>query len=119
MKQICTVLDDKKASDITVIDVSEMTIVAEYFVIASAGSNTAVKALCGAIEEKMENFEVKVIRTEGMKEGRWVAMDYGSVIVHVFHYETRQFYQLERLWIDGANSLKYPEDKDKSDIFGA
>lgn len=105
--KICKILSDKKAFDITIIDVSNMTIIADYFVLASARSTTAVKMLAGELEEKMEQAGYNCLRKEGLREGRWVAVDYGEIIVHIFHEETRNFYQLERLWTDGANAIVY------------
>lgn len=96
-------LDEKKALDIVALKVDHLTIVADYFVIASASSNTAVRALADYVDEKMEEQGVKLLRSEGVKEGRWAALDFGSVIVHVFYTETRQIYQLEKLWADGTN----------------
>ena len=102
--KICKILSDKKAKDITMIDVNRMTIIADYFVIVSASSNTAVKALAQELEYQMsEKYNRNPTRSEGMQEGRWVAMDFSEVIVHIFYEETRKFYQLERLWTDGEN----------------
>lgn len=108
-EKICNILSSKKARDIIVINVKEMTVIADYFVIASASSNTAVKALAEEVDDKLSEIDRPPLRMEGMSEGRWVAMDYGDVIVHIFYEETRKFYQLERLWTDGANVTVYED----------
>ena len=97
-QRICKTLDDKKASDIVIVDIAHLTIVADCFVICSGRSTTQVKGLAGAVEP---------LRVEGVGEGRWAVLDYGGVIVHVFHEETRQMYTLEQLWADGANVTRY------------
>ena len=101
--KICELLDEKKALNIVKIDLKDLTIIADYFVIASARSTTAVKALANYLDEKLSLLSHPPRRMEGMGEGRWVACDYGTVIVHIFFEETRAFYQLERLWTDGRN----------------
>lgn len=105
---ICKVLDDKKGDDITIVDISSITIVADYFVIVSGRSTTQVKALAANLEEIMsKEYGVEPLRTEGKTDGRWAVVDYGGVIVHVFHEETRRLYSLEQLWGDGKNVTKY------------
>ena len=98
---IAVILDNKKGKKITTIDLSDKTVVADYFVIASAYSSTAVKALADAIEEELDKAGVYPLHRD--VDQKWVALDYGSVIVHVFYKETRDFYNLERLWSDGDN----------------
>ncbi|HEY8389650.1 MAG TPA: ribosome silencing factor [Clostridia bacterium] len=107
---ICGILSSKKAKDITMIDVNHMTIIADYFVLASATSTTAVKALAQELEFQMgEKYNRNPLRMEGIQEGRWIAIDFGEVIVHIFYEETRKFYQLERLWTDGENVTVYQD----------
>ena len=109
---ICKVLDDKKGIDIVVIDIGELSIVADYFVIVSGRSTTQVKALAGNLEEELsKNYGVEPLRSEGKRDGRWAVVDYGSVVVHVFHEETRRLYSLEQLWGDGQNVTRY-DDQD-------
>ena len=86
-------LDEKKGGDIAAIEITEQTTLADYFVIATGNSNTQINALCGAVE--------KPLRREGYRDGTWVLLDYGCVVVHVFSAEAREFYSLERLWHDG------------------
>lgn len=101
--------DDKKAFDIVVLDISKISIVADYFVIASANSSTQVKAIADNIEEKLQEAGHEVLRREGIREGRWVLLDYGDVVVHIFQEEERQYYGLERLWGD-ARIVTYQVD---------
>lgn len=93
-------LDDKKATDITVLDIRELTTLGDYFVIASGSSSTQVKALAGELEHKFTQQGIEPRRVEGEKSAMWVLMDYGDVIIHIFYHETRDFYCLERLWGD-------------------
>lgn len=105
---ICKVLDDKKGVDITVIDIRELSIVADYFVIVSGRSTTQVKALANNLEEELsKNYQTEPLRSEGKRDGRWAVVDYGGVVVHVFHEETRRLYSLEQLWGDGQNVTRY------------
>ncbi len=106
--KICNLLDSKKAEDITVLSVAHLTIIADYFVIATARSTAQAKALAEVVEEKLSKEDgIEPSRIEGVKEGRWVVMDYGGVIVHVFNDETRVLYCLDKLWTDGNNVTKY------------
>ena len=95
-------LDEKKGREIAAIQVTEQTTLADYFVIATGSSNTQINALCGAVEKAMkEQAGEDPMRREGYRDGTWVLLDYGCVIVHVFSPEAREFYSLERLWSDG------------------
>lgn len=92
--------DDKKAQDIVVLDISQISVVCDYFVIASGNSSTQVKAIADYIEAKLQEMGSELLRREGIREGRWVLLDFGDVVVHVFQDEERQYYNLERLWGD-------------------
>lgn len=94
------VLDRKKADDIRVLSVSDLTILADYFIICSAPSTTQVKALADALEEEMDKQGESLLKKEGKQGLNWILMDYGDVIIHIFYQETRDFYGLERLWAD-------------------
>ncbi len=94
-------LDKHKAADIRIIGVTDVTSLADYFVIAEGTSSTQVKALSDYVETELEEKGVTPLRVEGYNASNWILMDYGTVIVHVFQGETRQFYDLERLWKDG------------------
>lgn len=108
-KKIAAAVDEKKGRDIIIIDISEKSVLADYFVIAGGKSTTAVKSLCDNVDEKLSKEGIEPLRRDGFSESKWIAMDYGSVILHVFHEETRDYYRLERLWIYGANFEKYGE----------
>lgn len=90
-------LQEKKAEDITVINVTDQTTIADYFIIATGKSTTQVKALTEFLEEKMEENEIFATRKDGEREARWVVIDYASVIVHIFNDSMRDFYNLEKL----------------------
>ena len=94
---------DKKAKEVVKIDVSQKTILADYFVICDAQSGSQVKAICENAEEQVEKAGGTVLRKEGVAEGRWAVIDFGGVICHVFNSESREFYRIERLWVDGDN----------------
>lgn len=102
--KIVDILKDKKAVDVTVIEVEKITIIADYFVICSGTSTTHIKALADEIEFKLSGEGTDYLRREGYNSARWILLDYGSVVVHVFHEEDRAFYNLERLWSDGVIS---------------
>lgn len=102
-REIVKVLDNKKAIDIKAIGITEQTIVADYFVIASGTSNTHVKALADEVDYEIGEKGIKPDHIEGRATG-WILLDYGSVLVHIFTGESREYYNLERLWSD-ANDL--------------
>ena len=96
-------LDSKKGLDIRVMEVTELTPLADYFVFCTGGSNTQINALCDAVEEKlMVEANEQPLHREGHRGGIWVLLDYGCVVVHVFNNEAREFYSLERLWQGGT-----------------
>ena len=95
-------LDSKKATNITVLKVDDLTILANYFVIASATSTTQVKALADEVEYQLGLKNVQPKNIEGYASRTWIILDYIDVVVHVFNEEARDFYQLERLWSDGT-----------------
>lgn len=98
--EIAKVLDEKKAMDIVAIKTEEVTIVSDYFVIASGTSNTHTKSLADDVEyEIKQRLDISPEHIEGRATG-WILLDYGTVIVHVFQHEDREYYNLERLWAD-------------------
>lgn len=105
--EICKAIADKKGKDIAVIDVANLTIVADYFIIASGKSTTQVKGIANNIDEALSKQGLEPLRREGIPEGRWAAIDYGNVIAHIFNEETREIYCLDKLWSDGKNTVKY------------
>ena len=103
LSTIVKALDSKRAEDIRIIEIGDLTIVADYFVIANGTSSTQTKALAEEVEFKMSQLGVEPNRTEGYQGATWVVLDYGDIIVHVFYKETRDHYNLERLWPDGKD----------------
>jgi ribosome-associated protein len=91
---------DKLANDIIAFDVSDQLVITDAFVLCSAPNDRQVKSIVDEIEEKLREVGAKPIRREGERDGRWVLIDYGEIVVHVQHEEERQFYALERLWRD-------------------
>ena len=95
-------LDSKKGGEIRVMEVTDLTSLADYFVICTGSSNTQINALCDAVEEKLSvEAGEKPLHREGHRGGVWVLLDYGCLVVHVFDTEAREFYGLERLWSNG------------------
>jgi len=92
--------DDKKASDVLVMDMGEALGIVDYFVIASGNTERQVRRIRDAVEERLRGSGVRPARTEGGRSGNWVLLDYVDVVVHVFREEERRFYDLERLWKD-------------------
>lgn len=101
VKEIVGVLDNKKAEKIEVIKISDLTIISDYFVIASTNNTTHVKALVDEVEFKLKERGIMPARIEGYQSANWIVLDYLEVIVHVFYEETRELYNLEKLWADG------------------
>ena len=95
-------LDSKKAHDIKILYVNKQTIVADYFVIAGGTSRTQVNALADEVEYKLGLEGINPTKVEGRGQGTWVLLDYDSVLVHVFNPQSREFYNLEKLWAEGT-----------------
>ena len=100
-KNIAKILDKKKAIDIIGIETKELTVMSDYFIIASGTSNTHVRALADEVDDEMKKLGVEVDHIEGRATG-WILLDYNDVLVHVFQPESRQDYNIERLWNDAA-----------------
>ena len=99
---IVKALDSKRAEDIQVIGVKNLTILGDYFVIANGTSTTHTKTLADEVEYQMTKLGIEPLHREGRGNGsNWIVLDYNDIIIHVFYKETRAFYQLERLWADG------------------
>ena len=97
---IADVLDSKKGRDIKVLHVEDKTVIAEYFVICTGNSSTQIKALAGEVEYRMEQRGVEAYGVEGRDNNSWLVLDYSNVIVHIFSRESREFYNLEKLYED-------------------
>ncbi len=94
-------LEEKKGEDIKIIDISEISVMADYFVIANGMNMSQVQALVDNVEEKLHKAGFEMKRMEGNRSSTWVLLDFGDVVVHVFDSEDRLFYDLERIWSDG------------------
>ena len=97
----CKAIDDKKAIDIKVIDIHEVSVIADYFIIASGNNLNQVQAIVDNVEEQLGRAGYEPKQVEGTRGSNWILMDYGDVIIHVFDEENRLFYDLERIWRDG------------------
>ncbi len=91
---------DKLATDVVALDVSDQLVITDVFLLASAPNDRQVRAIVDAVEERLLTLRAKPIRREGEREGRWVLLDFGDVVIHVQHAEEREYYDLERLWRD-------------------
>ena len=94
-------LDGKKAQDLRVLAIGDLSILADYFVLATGTSTTQVKALADEVDYQLSRQGVEPARREGYGSAAWILLDYGSVVVHVFQPESREFYNLDKLWSDG------------------
>ena len=100
VRLIAKIAEDKKAEEIVILKVKDICLFTDYFVICSGSSNRQVKTIADTIIKKLKEKKVKLDHIEGYKEGRWILLDYGDIIVHIFYEESRKFYNLERLWKD-------------------
>ena len=102
MAQIaCKAIDDKKGQDIKIIDIHNVSVIADYFVIASASNSNQIQAMMDAAEEELYKAGYHCTQKEGKSTSSWVLMDYKDIIIHIFSKEDRLFYDLERIWRDG------------------
>ena len=95
-------LDKHKADELTALDVSSLTSITDYFVIATGTGATQVRSLADYLEEELGREDIRPLRSEGYQTADWITLDYADVIVHIFRRETREFYDLERLWTDAT-----------------
>ncbi len=100
-KEIVKILNEKKGLDINVIKIKDISVLADYMVIATGNSSTHVKALADEVEEGLEKIGIGASHIEGHRSNTWILIDYIDVIVHVFSDEARKYYDLDRLWEDG------------------
>lgn len=96
----CNAAENKKAKDIKVLDIKDISPIADYFIICSGNSSTQVKAISDEIEDKLAENGFTINHKEGYDTARWILLDFGDIIIHVFHNEDREFYDIERLWAD-------------------
>lgn len=100
IKTTLNVMEDKKAEDIKILDIHDISTMSNYFIIASANNINQVKAIADEIEEKLYEKGCKLIQSEGYQTARWILLDFDDIIIHLFHKEDRDFYQLEKVWAD-------------------
>ena len=100
-KTACRALSEKKAEDLRVIEISEISPLAYYFIIATGSNTNQIQAMVDAVDEALTKEEHQVKQIEGNRNSSWVLMDYGDIIVHIFSQEDRLFYNLEKIWTDG------------------
>ena len=105
--KLCELLYDKKAQNILAIHVSEKTVIADWFIIASGRVPQQVKALCDEIEEKAPELDLVLRRREGYSDGRWVVLDFADILVHLFIPDERRYYNMERLWDEDNSAINY------------
>lgn len=98
LKIIKDACESKKGIDIKVLDIREMTSIAEYFIIVSGNSSTQSQAIAEEVEERLFKENIKPENVVGKNSSRWILLDYGDIMVHVFHKDEREYYDLERLW---------------------
>ena len=109
LKSIYNALEEKKASDISIIDISSLSVVADYFVIASGDSTRQTAAICDNVEEMLGRNGITARQIEGRSAANWILMDYRDIIVHIFDKENRLFYDIERIWKDGRKIVSIDE----------
>lgn len=100
VKLAANALNEKKAKEISAVKIADLTVLCEYFLICTATSSTHVRALCDEVEDKLAESGVSPHHIEGKATG-WIALDYGSVIIHIFGRNEREFYGLDKMWSDG------------------
>ena len=102
-REVVAAAEERKAYDLKVLQLGEVTAFTDYFLICSGTSERQVKAIADSVQQTMKDERVRPLQVEGYKNGRWVLMDYGDFVVHIFDQETRSFYGLERLWADAPD----------------
>ncbi|OPX42834.1 ribosomal silencing factor RsfS [Ruminiclostridium hungatei] len=102
VEKIVALMEEKKARDISIINIESITEIADYFVICSGTSTTHIKSIADEVEFKLGEAGLQTYHKEGYDTARWILLDYADVVIHVFHQEDRGFYNLERLWSDGV-----------------
>ena len=114
-RKITQLLYDRKAKDILALKVDHLMVITDYLVLATGSSALQTHALMDHLDQELSALGVQPRRIEGQQAARWIVMDYGTVIVHIFHPEDREFYRLERLWSDGSNRLVLPFEEEGKD----
>lgn len=105
--KMANTLDMRNADEILMIDIRETSVISDYFLICTGKAANHVRLLADELDSAMSKEGINYLRIEGYQEGRWIVMDYGDVLVHIFHKEEREFYNIERLWKSNDNWLDY------------
>ena len=106
--RIATILYEKKAQQITALDVSSLTVITDCMLIASGRNALQVKTLADEVEDQLSALDIRPARKEGHQDGRWIVLDYGAILVHLFHTEEREYYRLDKLWEHENNRIALP-----------
>ena len=114
-RKIAQLLYDRKARDILALKVDHLMVITDYLVLATGSSALQTHALMDHLDQELSALGVQPRRIEGQQAARWIVMDYGSILVHIFNQEERSYYNLERLWEDGSNRLSLPFDQTVED----
>ena len=111
VQKVASLLWERKAQNIVALDVRGLTVLCDTMIIASGRNANQVKALYDDVDDLMAKEGVALRRSEGSSEGRWIVMDYSTILIHIFHQDERAYYNLERLWEDGTNRIDLPFDQ--------
>lgn len=107
IEQVYRILDDKQAENIKVINISEISSLADYFIITNGKNSTHSQSLADYVEERLTAIGYRLHRLEGAKNGQWLLLDYGFLVIHIFDRDQRAYYQLEEIWADGKEVTNY------------
>ena len=108
-------LYDKKAQDIVALDVTKLTVITDVMLIASARNVLQIKAMAEEVEDKLAEEGITVLRKDGYRDARWIVLDFGVVMVHLFHTQEREFYRLDKLWEHDNNRISLPFEEEVDD----
>ena len=112
VKEMAQIVYEKKAQDIVALDVTGLTVITDCMLIASGRNTLQVRTLAEDLQERMAEKGLDPIRREGQQDGHWVVLDYGDVLVHIFHTEDREFYRLDKLWENENNRVALPFEEE-------
>ncbi len=115
VKKVAQLLYDRKARDIVALKVDHLMVLTDYLVLATGANALQTHALMEHVDQGLSALGLSPRRIEGQHAARWIVMDYGTVMVHIFHPEDREFYRLERLWTDGSNRVPLPFEEEGQD----
>lgn len=113
--RLASKLYEHKADKIVALKVDHLTVLCDYMLIASAKTAAQISALTDELEQLADGMDMTLRRSEGMHDGRWVILDYGHIMIHLFQQPERKFYDLDRLWNDGSNTIALPFDQTDAD----